>query len=64
MLENGNHKAIAQSVITLAGSLELELIAEGVETEEQRALSQSMGCFAYQGYLFGKPCSIDDLNIF
>ncbi|GGE83055.1 hypothetical protein [Pseudoalteromonas gelatinilytica] len=28
MLENGNHKAIAQSVITLAGSLELELIAE------------------------------------
>ena len=57
-----NDRAIAQAVITLADSMELQVIAEGVETEAQRALLQSMGCNTYQGYLFGKPCRIEELH--
>ena len=63
ILVDDNDRAIAQSVITLSQSLKLEVIAEGVETQAQRKLLQSMGCNAYQGYLFGKPCSIDELEI-
>ena len=63
ILVDDNDRAIAQSVITLSQSLKLEVIAEGVETQAQRALLQSMGCYVYQGYLFGKPCSIDELEI-
>jgi EAL domain-containing protein (putative c-di-GMP-specific phosphodiesterase class I) len=39
----------------MANSLELETIAEGVETAEQQALLQQLGCQAIQGYHYGKP---------
>ncbi|MRY60826.1 EAL domain-containing protein, partial [Parabacteroides distasonis] len=51
IINSSNDRAIAQAVITLADSMELQVIAEGVETEAQRALLQSMGCHTYQGYL-------------
>lgn len=47
--------AIAQAVIGLGNSLRLHVIAEGVETEAQREFLASLGCRAYQGYLFGRP---------
>ena len=45
---------IAKTVIVLANSLGLSVIAEGVETEAQRDLLAEMGCHNYQGYLFSQ----------
>jgi EAL domain-containing protein (putative c-di-GMP-specific phosphodiesterase class I) len=47
--------AIAQAVISLGRAMGLSVLAEGVETEEQRVLLASLGCHAYQGFLFSKP---------
>lgn len=47
--------AIVQSVITLSHSLKLEVVAEGVETEEQLAFLQAHGCDQVQGYLCSRP---------
>ncbi len=51
-------RAITQTIIAMAHSLELNVIAEGVETEAQRALLLQNGCRHFQGYLFGKPMLI------
>jgi diguanylate cyclase (GGDEF)-like protein/PAS domain S-box-containing protein len=63
IIDSPNDQAIAQAVITLATAMRLNVIAEGVETEAQRAMLQDLGCGAYQGYLFGKPCALQDLFI-
>jgi EAL domain-containing protein (putative c-di-GMP-specific phosphodiesterase class I) len=46
----------------MAQSLNLEVIAEGVETLEQRQYLSSEGCKLYQGYLFGKPMPIQEFE--
>jgi diguanylate cyclase (GGDEF)-like protein/PAS domain S-box-containing protein len=54
--------AIVQAVIGLARLLNMEMIAEGVETKEQLELLASWGCRAAQGFYFSKPISADDMG--
>jgi len=53
---------MVQTIIGMADNLGLKVIAEGVETEEQRTCLERQGCFAYQGYLFGKPIPLDEFE--
>ncbi|MDP3744938.1 MAG: EAL domain-containing protein [Methylotenera sp.] len=55
-------QAIVRTIIAMSQSLELDVIAEGVETEEQRRLLLNNHCRRYQGYLFGKPMPIEQFN--
>ncbi len=47
--------AVAQAIISFGKAIGLSVIAEGVETEEQRAFLASIGCHSFQGYLFSHP---------
>ena len=55
LLEDTTSSAIAQTIISLSGAMRLSLLAEGVETEEQRSWLARFGCHAFQGYLFSPP---------
>jgi diguanylate cyclase (GGDEF)-like protein/PAS domain S-box-containing protein len=52
---DANAVSVAKSIIVLAHSLNLGVVAEGVETEEQVERLMELGCDAAQGYLFGRP---------
>ena len=55
--------AIVRTIITMAHTLNINVIAEGVETEEQKKLLLENGCKHYQGYLFGKPLPINEFKV-
>ena len=55
-------KEIVRTIIAIAKSFSLDVIAEGVETEEQRLLLIESGCSCHQGFLFGKPVPIEQFE--
>ena len=59
LLTDPNDAAIARTILQLAQSLDLDVVAEGVETEGQRQFLELMGCKAFQGYLFGRPAPLE-----
>ncbi len=61
LLTEETDAAIVRTIVVLAQSLKLDLIAEGVENERQRAFLVSHGCHAFQGFLFGD--ALDDVEL-
>jgi diguanylate cyclase (GGDEF)-like protein len=59
---NGNDAAIVQAIIAMGHSLGLTIVAEGVETEQQVGFLSNLGCDFYQGFLFSKPVTIEELT--
>jgi EAL domain-containing protein (putative c-di-GMP-specific phosphodiesterase class I) len=61
---DGSDREIVRTIVSIAQTLQLAVIAEGVETEMQALLLRQMGCHAYQGYLFAKPMPLADFSAF
>lgn len=59
IVTDSHDRTIVRTIIAMAQSMYLGVIAEGVETEAQMQLLLNNGCRRYQGYLFGKPMPID-----
>ena len=64
VLTDSNDATIAKTVIVLGQSLGLNVIAEGVETAEQRNFLAGAGCHAYQGYFYSKPLPLESFEEF
>jgi len=62
MAESERNVAIVRVVVDLAHALEMEVIAEGVETEEQKERLVTLGCDIVQGYLLSEPITADDMT--
>jgi diguanylate cyclase (GGDEF)-like protein/PAS domain S-box-containing protein len=62
VLTDPNDAAIARTIVALAQGLGLAVIAEGVETEDQREFLAQNGCHAFQGYLFSRPLPLAEFE--
>jgi sensor c-di-GMP phosphodiesterase-like protein len=54
--------AVVDMIVQLAAILQLQIVAEGIETEAERNLLVTMGCLLGQGYLFSRPLSYGDAS--
>jgi EAL domain-containing protein (putative c-di-GMP-specific phosphodiesterase class I) len=54
--------AIAETIISLGRAMGLSVIAEGVETEDQRQFLANLGCQQFQGFLFSHPLPLDEFE--
>jgi diguanylate cyclase (GGDEF)-like protein/PAS domain S-box-containing protein len=63
VLTDPSDAAIARTVVALAHSLGLSVVAEGVETAGQRDFLLGHGCQSFQGYLFGRPVPVQQLDL-
>jgi len=63
VLTDPNDAAIVRTILALARSMDLMAVAEGVETEGQHQFLLDNGCWAFQGYLFGRPVPVQELTL-
>jgi EAL domain-containing protein (putative c-di-GMP-specific phosphodiesterase class I) len=61
---DSSDKAIVSTIIAMGQMLGLDVIDEGVETEEQRQFLHNSGCTRYQGNLFGRPLPIEQFEAY
>ncbi len=59
---DGNDRAIVTTIVSMAHNLNLNVIAEGVETVDQWQFLLNKGCVHYQGFLFGRPVPVDEFE--
>ncbi|MGC9158826.1 MAG: sensor domain-containing protein [Terracidiphilus sp.] len=64
MMVDATSGAIAQTILSLGRAMGLSVVAEGVETEEQRGFLATLGCQFFQGYLFSRPLPVEDFQAF
>jgi len=64
LTDGSDDMALCEAIIVMAHKLGIKVIAEGIETEEQRRLLVSAGCDYGQGYLFSRPISAEKLDEF
>jgi EAL domain-containing protein (putative c-di-GMP-specific phosphodiesterase class I) len=64
MLDDPSATALVSTIISLARTLRLETVAEGVESEEQAKILRLLQCDQMQGYLISRPLSFDDMTAF
>jgi EAL domain-containing protein (putative c-di-GMP-specific phosphodiesterase class I) len=62
IVTDANDRSIVRTIIAMANSLGFEVIAEGVETQDQKKLLLNKGCHLFQGYLFGRPMPIEEFE--
>jgi EAL domain-containing protein (putative c-di-GMP-specific phosphodiesterase class I) len=62
LCDSSSSYPIVKAIIAVGHSMKMEVIAEGVEHEEQRAILDRLGCDGMQGYLFAKPLSPEDIS--
>ena len=60
MQDSDKNLSLAESIVSLGHTLQLKLVAEGVENEAQLKLLEKLKCDYIQGYLFAKPMSVPD----
>jgi diguanylate cyclase (GGDEF)-like protein/PAS domain S-box-containing protein len=63
MLTDASDAMMVKNIIDMTHNFGMQVIAEGVETEQQLALLREYGCLSYQGYLFSKPLPVEEFEI-
>jgi EAL domain-containing protein (putative c-di-GMP-specific phosphodiesterase class I) len=56
-------RALVENLVRLAGSLDLDVVAEGVETKEQADQLRAIGCPSLQGFLIARPMPVTDFAV-
>jgi EAL domain-containing protein (putative c-di-GMP-specific phosphodiesterase class I) len=62
IVADSSDAVMVRTIIDLAQNFDLDVVAEGVETDEQRLFLKQHGCDAYQGYLFSRPVPVEEFE--
>ncbi|MGO4872812.1 MAG: EAL domain-containing protein [Roseiarcus sp.] len=63
-MRSESQRHLVRSIVEIGRSLDIEIVAEGVESMEHARLLRELGCDILQGYAFAKPMSAEDLERF
>lgn len=64
ILENKDSYSMVEGIIAIGKKLNMRILAEGIETKEQKELLEQLGCDLYQGYFYAKPMRVEQLKEF